>query len=186
MFKKILLLLIIVFSLSNTIDAQEKIEWLSFEEAVKKNEKEPKKFLIDMWTTWCGWCKKMDATTFGNPKIAKIVNEHYYAVKFNAESKDTMIIGGRTFVNEFPNKKRHPHQIAITLMQGKMSYPTIVYLDENVNLIQSIPGYHSPKDIEPILEYFGDNAFKTQDWPEFQKTFKSSFKSKEEAPSSIN
>lgn len=175
MIKKVFILLLLLFNLVIYSKAQEKIEWLTFEEAIQRNEKEPKKFLIDMWTVWCGWCKKMDATTFGNPKIAKIVNEHYYAVKFNAETKDTMYIGGKTYINEFPNKKRHPHQIAITLMQGKMSYPTIVYLDENVNLLQSIPGFHSPKDIEPILKFFGENAFKEQDWGSYQNEFTSSF-----------
>lgn len=173
--KKLILFSLFVFTFTNLTYAQEKIEWLTFEEAIKRNEKEPKKFLIDMWTVWCGWCKKMDATTFGNPKIAKIVNEHYYAIKFNAETKDSLNIGGKTYINEFPDKKRYPHQVAITLMQGKMTYPTIVYLDESVNLLQSIAGYHDPKNIEPILKFFGENAYKNQDWETYQKSFKSSF-----------
>jgi len=54
-----------------------KIKWLDFEEAVALNSKKPKKIFIDMYTDWCGWCKKMDAATFINPVIVDYMNEHY-------------------------------------------------------------------------------------------------------------
>ena len=62
-----------------------KIKWYTFEQAIKLCEKAPKKLMVDVYTDWCGWCKKMDAETFSNAEIAKYVNEHFYAVKFNAE-----------------------------------------------------------------------------------------------------
>ncbi len=167
---------VLILSFNSSIcqeNKSEKIEWMSFEEAVKKNETEPKKFIIDVWTTWCGWCKKMDATTFTNPQIVEYINENYHAVKLNAERKDTVIIGGKTFINENPNGRRSPHQLAISLLNGKMSYPSIVYLDENVNMLQPLAGYQDAKSIEPILHFFGENAYKTTEWPEFQNTFKS-------------
>ncbi len=167
------LLFCFIFSLDSV--AQDKIEWLSFEEAIAKNEKEPKKFLIDMWTTWCGWCKKMEATTFSHPEIVKIVNTYYYPVKINAETKDTMRIGGKVYINEFPERRRNPHQIAIALMQGKMSYPTIVYLDEEVNMLQPVAGYQSAKNIEPILMFFAENKYREMDWASYQKNFNSIF-----------
>jgi hypothetical protein len=100
-------------------------------------------------------------------------------VKLNAERKDTVIIGGQTFINENPNGRRNPHQLAVSLLNGKMSYPSMVYLDENVNMLQPIAGFQSAKDIEPVLNYFGENAFKTVEWPKFQETFKSKFNSSE-------
>ena len=75
----------------------EHIEWITFEEAIKRNEKKPKKLLIDLYTDWCGWCKKMDKDTYENSKIAAYVNKHYYAVKFNAEQKEDVQYDGHTF-----------------------------------------------------------------------------------------
>lgn len=152
---------------------KEKIQWISFEEAIEKNETTPKKFLIDVYTSWCGWCKKMDATTFSHPKIAAYINENYWPVKLNAERKDTIVLGDQQFVNENPNKKRNAHQLAVALLNGKMSYPSIVYLDEKVELLQAVPGYYDAKSIEPILYFFGEDTYKNQSWEEYQKIFSS-------------
>jgi len=54
--------------------APAKINWMSFEEAYELNKTQPKKIFIDMWTYWCGWCKRMDATTFTNPVVVEYMN----------------------------------------------------------------------------------------------------------------
>ena len=176
--KEFYFLLLCLFSfniIAQDSGTKNKIEWMSFEDAVKKNETEPKKFLIDVWTTWCGWCKKMDATTFTDPVIVEIVNKYYHPVKLNAERKDTVFIGEQMFVNEYKDQRRGTHQLAISLLYGKLTYPSIVYLDENVNMLQPLAGYKDPKGIEPILKYFGENKYKEVDWAKYQEEFKSSF-----------
>ncbi|MGB3078914.1 MAG: DUF255 domain-containing protein, partial [Saprospiraceae bacterium] len=50
--------------------ATAQINWLTWEEAQAKNQQHPKKFIVDVYTQWCGWCKKMDKATFEEPKIA--------------------------------------------------------------------------------------------------------------------
>ncbi|NJK95139.1 MAG: DUF255 domain-containing protein [Bacteroidales bacterium] len=65
-----------------------KVKWYTIEQVVELQKKEPKKILIDVYTDWCGWCKKMDAETFDHPIIAEYINKYYYPVKFNAESKE--------------------------------------------------------------------------------------------------
>ena len=79
----------LIFLCSMAITAQE-IQWMSFEDAVAmtQNEGNTKKVFIDVYTDWCGWCKKMDKDTFQNPEVAKYMQENYYMVKFNAEGKD--------------------------------------------------------------------------------------------------
>ncbi len=170
-FLSLLLLFNCGFAQEDKKEAEE-INWISLEEAILRNESEPKKFIIDVWTTWCGWCKKMDASTFKNPIIVDYINTHFYAISLNAERKDTVFLGAQTFINEFPNKKRHPHQLAISLLQGKITYPTIVYLDEDVNMLQPIAGFQDAKSIEPIIHYFAENAYKKMSWGEFQTQFK--------------
>ncbi len=173
--KKLLLLGLLVESLLLTAQ-EEKIKWISFEEAVEANETNPKKFIVDVYTNWCGWCKRMDASTFKNPVVVQYINKYFHAVKLNAERMDTIILGEQMFVNEGGRGKRSPHQLAIALLNGKMSYPTIVYLDENVDMIQPLAGYQDAKAIEPVLKYFGENAYKTLDWQSFQKEFVSLIK----------
>lgn len=149
----------IIFTVSLTI-AQSKVNWMTFKEATEKNKTEPRKILIDVYTDWCGWCKVMDKNTFGNAIIADYLNENYYAVKFNAEGKESIEFGGKTFINEGIGR-RPTHQLAVALLNGKMSYPSIVYMDENNQLITAVPGYWEAKKIEPLLEFFKNDVYKT-------------------------
>jgi thioredoxin-related protein len=150
----------------------EKIHWHTFQEAIALSKTEKKKIFIDVFTDWCGWCKVMDRNTFPDPVIAKYMNEHFYAVKLNAEMKDTVLFNNYSFVNPSPNTPRSTHQLASSLLNNQMSYPTTVYLDENFSMLTQVPGYRKPEELEPILKFFGDNAFKTQKWEDYTKTFK--------------
>jgi len=171
------LILIILLVLSPKIKAQDapKITWYSIEEAVELNKKKKKKFFVDVFTEWCGWCKKMDASTFIDPVIVKYMNEHYYAVKFDAESKEPISINGQEYVNTNPATKRSTHQLAVALLNGKLSYPSFVFLDEEVKLITVLPGFNPPEKLEPVLHYIQDEAYKKQTFDSYMSGFKGSF-----------
>ncbi|MHC1702265.1 MAG: thioredoxin family protein [Tenuifilaceae bacterium] len=152
-----------------------KIKWYTFEEAIKLNEKVPKKIFIDVYTDWCGWCKTMDKNTFSNPQIAEYLNKYYYPVKFNAESKSDVTFKGTVFKNR-GTESRSPHDLAAALLSGKMSYPSVAYLDGESNLLTAVPGYSTPKDIEPILVFFAEDHYKTTKWEDFRAKFISKLK----------
>lgn len=129
-----------------------KINWISFKEAFELNQKAPRKVIIDVYTGWCGWCKVMDQKTFTQPAIIDYVNEHFYAVKLDAEQAADITVGGQTF-----RKQGNAHELAINLLQGKMSYPSTVFLDEKMAMIQPIAGYLEPRMFHQIVTYFGGN-----------------------------
>lgn len=160
-----------------TIIAQEKaeIKWYTIEEAVELNKKKKKKFFIDLYTDWCGWCKKMDANTFTDPIIAQYMNENFWPVKFDAESSEPVTVNGQEFVNPNPNKRRSSHQLAVALLNGKMSYPSFAFLDQEVKLITVLPGYNPPEKLEPVLHFIAEEAYKDETFQEFQGKFESSF-----------
>lgn len=175
--KKINIILLIFLSFASICDIkaqttkENKINWISFEEAVKLNETSPKKIFIDVYTDWCGWCTKMDQTTFTDPEIVDYMNENFHAVKFNAEQTDSIIFNGHTFVNKNPNGARKgTHELAQALLQGKMSYPSYVFMNEKNQLVTIVPGYVEAKTFLPILKYFGTDAFLTKSWEDFSKT----------------
>ncbi len=148
------------------------IKWYTFKQAMELNKKHPKKIFIDMYTDWCGWCKKMDASTFKNPVIVKYMNENYYAVKFNAERKDTVDFKGKEYVNTNPHGTRATHQLAQTLLNGRMSYPSYVFMDQDENLITVVPGYQKAPHFEPILHFIATDAYKNTKWEDYMSSFK--------------
>jgi thioredoxin-related protein len=155
--------------------ASDKVKWYSFEEAVQLATKSPRKILVDIYTDWCGFCQQMDAVTFKNPQVAKYINEHYYPVKFNSETNDTIYFQGHMFVNDGEGR-RSAHQLSIALLQGQMSYPSVVYIDEEFALLTSVPGFRKPDQIEPILRFFAEDHYKTKTWDEFMSNFAGTFK----------
>lgn len=176
--KKIIPVLLIFFisiSISFGQESGKNVKWYTFQEAVKLSKENPKKLFIDVYTDWCGWCKKMDKETFEHPEISKILNKEYYPVKFDAESADTIEFNGKIFINE-GGRSRNPHQLAVALLQGQMSYPSVVYMTKDLQLITAVPGYLTPEQIEPILLFFANDEYKTKEWEEFQTAFKSSIK----------
>lgn len=167
--KKVFLVMAILSALPFLGKAQT-INWITFQEAVKLNETAPKKIFIDVYTDWCGWCKKMDQTTFKSPEVVAYMNANYYAVKLNAEMNDTIDFAGYTFINEGgQNGRKGTHQLAAALLQGKLSYPSYVFMDENDQLITPISGYMEADDFLPVLMYFGSDSYLEQSFKDYVK-----------------
>jgi thioredoxin-related protein len=164
-----ILLIIAIFTTTNT-NAQ-KVKWYTFSEAIELNKKEPRKIFIDVYTEWCGWCKVMDDQTFQNPTIVKILNEKYYAVKFDAERKDDVEFQGHTF-KVTTKGKRPPHELAIAMLKGKMTYPNIVFMNEESQFITSVPGFQKPEQIEPLLIYMYNSLYeKNVNYQDYVKNY---------------
>ena len=156
----------------NTENASESIHWLSFQQVVELNKTVPKKIFIDMYTEWCGWCKRLDATTYMDKNIIEYLNKNYYPVRMDAEMKDTIFYDGKMFVNPEPTQSRSTHQLANALLNGKLSYPTLIYLDERMSMLSQVPGYMTAENLMPVLTYFGENNQGRISWEEYQKNYK--------------
>ena len=165
-----LLAIIIVLSTLSMAYAQGEIAPLkqySINEIRQLSAQKPKKLVIDVYTDWCSWCKKMDKSTYQNEGIIQQINEDFYFVKLNAETRDSIFFDNKTFTYKNQYKA---NELALALLNGQMSYPSTVFLDEKFALLTVVPGYLTPKDLSPILTYFGKNIHLKMKWDEFVKT----------------
>jgi len=151
---------------------EEKIKWMTFEEAVEASQETPKKIFIDVYTSWCGWCKRMDARTFSNPDIAKYMNEHYYAVKLDGEQKETIQFMDNSF-KFIPNGRRGYHELAAALLDGKLSYPSCVVMSEKMQRITTIPGFRDPYDMDTVLRYIAEDHYISTSFADYQTKYTS-------------
>jgi thioredoxin-related protein len=117
------------------------IKWLTIEEVEEKVKQEPRIVFVDVYTDWCGWCKKMDRGTFADPEVVKYVNENFYAVKMDAEGKDKVTFLGKTV-----------SPAALSKNMGVNGYPTIVFIDPGFEKVQPIPGYRDAEEFLDILK----------------------------------
>ena len=150
--------LVLVLALTSKAEAQrESIKWISWESAQDLVKKEPKKLIVDLYTDY-------DA-----------LDKYQEALKFNAEQTQDIIFKNKSY-KFIPRGTRGYHELAVEIANGQLSYPTVVFIDEDLNTLQPIPGYWDADDFEMISNYFGGNFYKTTPWSTFQEKFKSSNK----------
>lgn len=147
------------------------VNWMSWEEASERSATEKRKFMIDLYTDWCGWCKKMDQATFQQEYISSYINDHFYPVKFNAEMKEDIVFKGKTYSFVGRSGQRGYHELAAEITRGRLGYPTVVFLDEDMEVIQAIAGYRGPEDFEKILSYFAQDYHKKMPWEKYEQGY---------------
>lgn len=155
-----------IFSFSGK--PKEKVNWISFEELEKLYASQPKPIIVDLYTNWCGWCKEMDRTTYSNAKVAAYINENYYAVKYNAESTDSVRFNQMKYGF---NRGLKTNELALYLSFGERSYPNTIFLSTIDARPAPLSGYMKPKEIEAPLRYFVEKK-PDQTFVEFNQTMK--------------
>lgn len=164
---------LMLFALASfVLPSKQKVKWLTVAEMHAAYSKNPKPILVDVYTNWCGWCKVMDKQTYGNDKVAEYINGKYYAVKFDAESKDSVEWNGIKYGYDAQNKV---NEMAMYLLYGQLSYPSTVFLTSIDAKPAPLPGFLKPKEIESPLKFFGEGIYKTKNFPEYMKNFASSW-----------
>jgi len=163
-----------IISVQKDVGEEGPVNWLTFEQAVEKAKAEKRPIFIDVYTDWCGWCKVMDKNTFSDPQVSKLLNEKFYAVKFNAEQREDVVFQGTTF-KFVPSGGKGYHQLAAALLNNQLSYPTVVFLNEDFAMIQPLPGYKKADEFHKIAQFIGDGYYKTVKWDAFQSQYKSPY-----------
>lgn len=184
--KRVLLLLLAVIALTPSVMAGNKnkkakaeikavaaidttaIQWMSLDDVQVAMKKQPRKVYMDVYTDWCGWCKVMEKKTFSNTNVIKYINTNFYAVRLNAEQQDSIRFVGKMYGFSPENRA---NMFAVELMKGQMSYPTSIFMEENFQSPQMVPGYLDVPTMEKVLKYLGGNIYKTTKFEDFANGF---------------
>ena len=81
------LLLIISSTTWATDETNSLINWQEWSaESFQKAKKENKLVIMDLEAVWCHWCHVMDAKTYHDPEIAKLINEHFIPIRVDQDA----------------------------------------------------------------------------------------------------
>jgi thioredoxin-like negative regulator of GroEL len=115
----------------------------SFEEAVRKAKSSRKPLLVDFWAEWCGWCHRLDRTTYLDPRVVRM-SEDFVAVKINTEGSS--------------------QESAIAARYEVSSLPTIAFLSPGGRQILRIQGYQGPGQFPTSLDAAKEIGAKVMTW----------------------
>ena len=134
------------------------LTWYKYDEGLAKAKKEKKHIMVNFYTTWCGWCKRMDRYTFGDEDVKKVLNESYVAVKVNAQSGEKVKVDG---------KQISERQLAG--MYRERAYPSTWFLKPSGERIAPRRGYADAKEFLYILNWVKDDLYEKISFTEFVK-----------------
>lgn len=133
-------------------------EWKNVNDALEAAPKQNKKIILDVYTDWCGWCKRMDKDTYADSAVSAYISEHYIASKMNPEKEGTV---------KFDNREFSQAQFGAAMeIKG---YPATAFFNEKGELLTVVGGYIKAKEFLMILKFFGEDIYKTTSWDDYMK-----------------
>jgi thioredoxin-related protein len=154
---KIAVFAIVLFLISGAVCAQTN----GFNDALKTAKDEDKRVIVDIYTDWCGWCKKMDSEVYGKKDIKEIVEENFVFVKLNAESSNKVKYNGKEIT-----------EADLAVQFQATGYPTTIFLEPDGKVIEYkynkepmnfLPGYIKASDYKKILIFIANGRYKDTD-----------------------
>lgn len=170
--KRSILLLVISVLLFSSAGAQ--VKWNTIEQSAKgNNARSEKLYFIDFYTTWCGWCKKMDKDTFSDKVVAKILNTYFTPTKFDAEGDAVFSWNGIEYKGGgvATNGRRAYHPFAQTVLGANMGFPSFAIFGPDKTLLTVVPGYSNAADFTVILWYFASGDYKKYSFENYASIF---------------
>jgi len=145
--KKLLFALFLIIT-SVSSQAQE-IKWMTLDEALALQKKNPKPIFMDVYTDWCGPCKMLDKNTFQTKEVSEFINATYYAVKFNGEGNSEVNYKGKKYTNPGydSTRKGRNSMHEFTGFLNVEGYPSMYILDKKGDIAKVIVGYYQPEQL---------------------------------------
>ena len=131
--------------------SQKKSHPLELVEQLQKTEK--KNVVVFLHTDWCNYCKAMENATFQNKEVKKLLDQNFYFSELNGEEKQDITFAGAVFKYKPTGVKTGFHELAASLgtIDGQVSYPSLVILSPNNEIIFQYNGFMSAKEIIEVL-----------------------------------
>jgi thioredoxin-related protein len=142
-----------------TDSSSEGIQWHSYNDGITLARNQNKKLLIDVYTDWCGWCKKMDSDVYTDEHVRTIIDSNFIAVKLNAESSKDVTVGTDQL-----------DEASLARAMGVTGYPTTVFLESGAGPITKIAGYMEAKEFATVLRFIGEDHYKNTTFEKFKSS----------------
>jgi thioredoxin-related protein len=121
------------------------IAWRSWDSGMEEARKRGLPILLDVYTDWCGWCKRMDRDVYSRPEVRDYVRRSFVPVKLNAEASRPAEYEGQAYTSR-----------SLAAALGVTGFPTTVFFRANGEYVTRVPGYVPADRFLAVLRYIGE------------------------------
>ena len=134
------------------------IAWRGWDAGLQEAKRLNRPVLVDVYTQWCGWCKRMDRDVYSRREVREYLGSNFVTVKIDAESSDPARYEG--------------HSYTLRSLAGFFrvtGYPTTLFLKSNGEHLVNVPGYVEADKFLLVLRYIGDGHLdRGETWEDYK------------------
>lgn len=151
------------------------VEWYAFDDGVTAAKSEGKHIMVDVYTDWCGWCKKLERETYADYAVRSILKESYVSVKLKGDSGKKLRVKGQSaqygtqtllqFVStDEPSISEQNLTRGVLRIAG---FPTILFLSPDGRMITKLPGFHDARSFVNIINFIKDDMYEVMSYNDY-------------------
>lgn len=133
------------------------VEPISLKEALERAEAEDKKVLVDVYASWCPYCRRMHSNVYPSRQVQEALSEYYLWVKIDIESESEV---------EYHGKKMTEAEFARAL--ANRNVPTTYFLNQSGEIIGAQPGFIEADTFSRLLHFVGSDAYLNQSFQDYE------------------
>ncbi|MDI6401076.1 DUF255 domain-containing protein [Balneolaceae bacterium ANBcel3] len=130
--------------------------WVLFEDALEMASAQEKYIVVDIYTDWCPYCRRMLNQTYANDTVQETIETYFYAVRLDAESNERIRYNGQEYSSA---------ELAYAF--GAVSYPTTLFLTPDAEPIATQTGYIPKDTFNQMLKYIGTGSYESLSFQQF-------------------
>jgi len=148
----------------------DKVSWLEWEQGEKEVAESGKKSIVWVYDPGCPTCEEAEQRIFNTPEINQYLNQHFIPIKLSGKRKEPITTKGRTYYFRSGLNGYHFHDLAQGITQSKetISYPQMVFLNENMDVIAPLDGNIQPDELNLLLHFVAEEQFKKMSIDEYK------------------
>ena len=123
------------------------VRWRAWDVGLREAGKTQRPVLVDVYTDWCGWCKRMDRDVYSRPEVRNYLSSRFVTIRLNAEANDAARYEGRSWTSR-----------SLASRFEVSGYPTTIFLRSNGEHLANLPGYIEADRFLLLLRYVGEGA----------------------------